>query len=839
MTSVSRETLEIRRELRNLPDNWIDTLFGELYNGSLQVTDCHRRYQGANGYIEPQIPFDSSEFGSGQRERLSEKSDDTGDNEVSENVEGETYNEWNVSENEQGITENASLDLEKEDSDDVELDSFEMKSSDVEGIKSIDSLAESDEEWEARKASFLNAGEVKKKSDDVQKEPENVIENSSENSSTVTEDVVKPGDCPEEATEYIHAKIRDVRKEPQIVEEKRNNGEKDPENVKDETENVDSDTKEDIFLEAEGIQEKSENPELESEENEKRAGDVTMVANSDDSLTEEVESDTLENAEDVKVIANNVIEESDDVEEKPENRTEVPDDSQKKTTVLELEDAMQKVIDNVEDDEESERVRRRSIRLEQETIVEVSGVFQSPEIRPEDKVKSETSFEEDIEIETSDEIAIYQSYFNDVKPETPSGTEHILNLQRIVKHEIQCFKSQSLVLQCQQASENALLEIKQCKYPDYEMLRKTAFITPKVEFNEGIPEIIKQKFMSLLVRISQLKSQFLIIQSQNASKMARLFLVNQQNRVDLMMNETNGDILEAFQEGHGYPPSIRELLGDLEENIAQNRLHSMILSNQWASRSPTNDFEEPVVRNTEITILRAENLLKSLGFGDFTPEIILLQVINFLEQVDRYKAQNLVIQCQNAWKFARLSVIQDEYLGLFTFSSVPEFTNRLVSNQSEAIDANQLEDIVFPEEYIAESPNPDDSWLQFFNIPSPFDLSTLHVDESLLVNSLDVSVSSILSEMPDVNLSEKLIGQDIVSSSGRRHVLRICQNLNALVNCTSDYFSFNEYDGPQVLSLHLPSTSRNEQPERLIRYSNPRHRYRETPEVIEEEEENL
>ncbi|EFO88670.1 hypothetical protein CRE_06317 [Caenorhabditis remanei] len=828
MTSVSRETAEIRRELRNLPDNWIETLFGELYNGSLQVTDCHRRYQGANGYIEPQIPFDSSEFGSGQRERLSEKSDDTGDNEVSENVEGETYNEWNVSENEQGITENASLDLEKEDSDDVELDSFEMKSSDVEGIKSIDSLAESDEEWEARKASFLNAGEVKKKSDDVQKEPENVIENSSENSSTVTEDVVKPGDCPEEATEYIHAKIRDVRKEPQIVEEKRNNGEKDPENVKDETENVDSDTKEDIFLEAEGIQEKSENPELESEENEKRAGDVTMVANSDDSLTEEVESDTLENAEDVKVIANNVIEESDDVEEKPENRTEVPDDSQKKSTevtMLELEDAKQEVIDNVEEDsydEESERIRRRSIRLEKEAGVEASRVFQSPEIRSECEAKSETSFEEDTEIETSNEIVIYQYLF------------HILNLRKIVKHEIQFFKSQSLVLQCQQASENA--QIKQCKYPDYEMLRKAAFITPKVEFNEGIPEIIKQKFMSLLVRISQLKSQFLIIQSQSASKMARLFLVNQQNRVDLEMTETNDDILEAFQEYHGYPISIQELLGDLEENIAQNRLHSMILSNQWASRSTTKDFEEPVVRNTEITILRAENLLKSLGFGDFTPEIILLQVINFLEQVDRYKAQNLVIQCQNASKLARLSVIQDEYLGLFTFSSVPEFTNRQVSNQSEAIDAHQLKDIVFPEEYIVESPNPDDSWLQFFNIPSPLDLSTLHVDESLLVNSLDVSVSSILSEMPDVNLSEKLIGQDLVRPSGRRRVLRICQNLNALVNCTEDYFSFNEYDGPQVISLHLPSTSRNEQPERLIRYSNPRHRSREMPEVIEEEE---
>ncbi|KAF1767065.1 hypothetical protein GCK72_007023 [Caenorhabditis remanei] len=828
MANVSRETPEVRRELRSLPDNWIETLFGELYNGSLQVTDCHKRYQGANGYIESKIPLNLWEFGSGQRERLSEKNDVTGDNEVSENVEGDTNtsdNEWNVSENEQGITENASLDLEKKDSDDVELDSFEVKSSDVEDIKSIDSLAESDEEWEARKTSFLNAGEVKKKSDGVPKEPENVIENSSENLSTVTEDVEKPEDCPKEASGYIYAKIRDVREESQIVEETPNDGEKDPENVKDETEHVNNETKEDIFLEAEGIQTKLEDPELESEKNEKRAGDVTKVANSDDSLTEEVESDTLDNTENVTVIA---TEESDDVVEKPVDKKEIPNDSQKKTTVLDQEDAKREVIDNVEEDlydEESERIRRRSIRLEKETIVEVSGVFQSPEKRSEDKAKSETSFEEDTEIETSNEIVIYQYLF------------HILNLRKIVKHEIQFFKSQSLVLQCQQASENA--QIKQCKYPDYEMLRKSAFITPKVEFNEGIPEIIKQKFMSLLIRISQLKSQFLIIQSQNASKMARLFLVNQQNRVDLEMTETNGDILEAFQEVHGYPTSIQELLGDLEENIAQNKLHSIILSNQWASRSTTNDFEEPVVRNTEITILRAENLLKSLGFGEFTPEIILLQVINFLEQVDRYKAQNLVIQCQNASKFARLSVIQDEYLGLFTFSSVPEFENRQVSNQSEAIDAHQLKDIVFPEEYIAESPNPDDSWLQFFNIPSPLDLSTLHVDESLLVNSLDVSVSSILSEMPDVNLSEKLIGQDLVRPSGRRRVLRICQNLNALVNCTEDYFSFNEYDGPQVLSLHLPSTSRNEQPERLIRYSNPRHRYRETPTVIEEEEENL
>ncbi|KAF1767059.1 hypothetical protein GCK72_007017 [Caenorhabditis remanei] len=829
MTSVSRETPEIRRELRNLPENWIDTLFGELYNGSLQVTDCHRRYQGANGCIESQIPLNLWEFGSGQKERLSEKIDITGGNEVSENVEGETNtsdNEWNVSENESD-TENPSLDLEKEDSDDVELDSFEMKSSDVEGITLIDLFTKSKAEWEARKTSFFKSGEVKKKSDDVQKEPEI--------SSRITEDVEKPEDCPKEATEYIYAKIRDVRKESQIVEETPNDGEKDPENVKNETENVNNEAKEDIFLEAEGIQEKSENPELESEESEKRAGDVTMVPNSDDSLTKEVDSGTLENAENVTVIA---TEESDDVEGKPVDKKEIPDDSQKKTTVLELEDAKREVIDNVEEDsydEESERIRRRSIRLEKEAGVEASGVFQSPEIRSEDKAKSETSFDEDTEIETSDEIVIYQSYFDDVKPET----EHILHLRKIAKHEIQFFKSQSLVLQCQQASENALLEIKQCKYPDYEMLRKAAFITPKVEFNEGIPEIIKQKFMSLLVRISQLKSQFLIIQSQSASKMARLFLVNQQNRMGLVMTETNCDILEAFQEYHGYPTSIQELLSDLEENIAQNKLHSMILSNQWASRSTTNDFEEPVVRNTEITILRAENLLKSLGFGEFTPEIILLQVINFLEQFDRYKAQNLVIQCQNASKFARISVIQDEYLGLFTFSSVPEFTNRQVSNQSEAIDAHQLEDIVFPEEYIAESPNPDDSWLQFFNIPSPLDLSTLHVDESLLVNSLDVSVSSILSEMPDVNLSEKLIGQDIASPSGRRRVLRICQNLNALVNCTEDYFPFNEYDGPQVFSLHLPSTSRNEQPERLIRYSNPRHRYRETPKVIEEEEENL
>ncbi|CAO4366966.1 unnamed protein product [Caenorhabditis nigoni] len=419
---------------------------------------------------------------------------------------------------------------------------------------------------------------------------------------------------------------------------------------------------------------------VEPEANHNASEDVSVAQeHSEDVADAERDSEDVQTGDVEPGADHNVSEDVTDEEEEKDDVSDEEEDSEDVTVAEEeSEDAQAGDVepeanhDASDEDEESEDV----------TVAEDDSEDVNDEEEDSEDVPSDDVAPEDVDVSYLDrmanEIILKQLHeesealaleiqipadkvvdISDISAEDPpTPPMYIQRMQNLLHQQIRRFLYYSLVLQCQNAAENAKIEVENQKNPDWDELTAS----PMIVDDASIPTRFQSQFSNFRCRFSALKAHMLIIQCQNASRRALEEIPERYSEWDSQATwDSEETLLIRLEADFKLPDEIERLKDDIHVAIDTYKALLLVPESQTSSQNA----RLPLASCQKIQWnLGSNSTSKSAEFplktSEILPETVENELESIAEQFEAFRRLQMVVMGQKASESAESAEIETE-----------------------------------------------------------------------------------------------------------------------------------------------------------------------------------
>ncbi|PIC48375.1 hypothetical protein B9Z55_007368 [Caenorhabditis nigoni] len=341
-----------------------------------------------------------------------------------------------------------------------------------------------------------------------------------------------------------------------------------------------------------------------------RAGEADHNT-SDDVADEYEESEDVTVAEDDSEDVNTTVEDSEAVNDEEEDSEDVPSDD------VALEDVDVSYLDRMANEIILKQLHEESEALALEIQIPADKAVDISDISAEDP---------------------------------PAPPMYIQRMQNLLHQQIRRFLSYSLVLQCQNAAENAKIALENQENLDWNELTASAMIVD----DASIPTRFQSQFSDFRCRFSALKAHMLIIQCQNASRRALEAIPERYSEWDSEATwDSEETLLIRLEADFKLPDEIERLKHDIHVAIDTYKALLLVPESQMSSQNARLPLASCQKIQWNLTSKTAEFPLKT---SEILPESVENELESLSEQFEAFRRLQMVVMGQKASESATMAL---------------------------------------------------------------------------------------------------------------------------------------------------------------------------------------